>query len=68
MPWLEDAGILTARAWAEREMLSQRVYAELRDKGLINEQGDARRSLDDYRKLRSTQTSSFIVSLTSSPK
>ncbi|MBV8772076.1 MAG: hypothetical protein JO166_07080 [Deltaproteobacteria bacterium] len=55
MPWLEDSDIAVCRAWAELEILSQRVYAELRERGVINSEGDARRLLDDYRKLRSTQ-------------
>jgi hypothetical protein len=55
MPWLEDSDVPVCRAWAELEALASRVYAELRDKGVINSEGDARRLLDDYRKLRATQ-------------
>jgi hypothetical protein len=55
MLWLEDSDLPVCRAWAELEVLSSRVYAELRDHGTINSAGDARRLLDDYRKLRATQ-------------
>jgi phage terminase small subunit len=55
MPWLEPSDLPTARAWCELEVLSAYVYAELRDHGVINAEGDARRLLDDYRKLRATQ-------------
>ncbi len=36
-------------------MLASRVYAELRERGVVNAEGEARRLLDDYRKLRQTQ-------------
>jgi hypothetical protein len=55
MLWLEESDLPTCRAWAELEVLSSRVYAELRDGGVINGEGEARRLLDDYRKLRQTQ-------------
>lgn len=55
MPWLEDSDLPVCRAWAELETLSSRVFAELREGGVINSNGDARRLLDDYRKLRQTQ-------------
>jgi hypothetical protein len=55
MPWLEDADYATAYAWAELEFLALRVWAELDKQGVINSKGDARRLLDDHRKLRSTQ-------------
>jgi phage terminase small subunit len=57
MPWLEPADEPVARAWCELEVLSQRCYADLRDRGLLNAEGEARRLLDDYRKLRNTQLS-----------
>jgi hypothetical protein len=52
MPWLEEADAPTCRTWAE---LASRVYAALRDQGVLNPEGEARRLLDDYRKLRQTQ-------------
>jgi phage terminase small subunit len=56
MPWIQELDIPTCLAWAELEVLAQRVYMELRDQGVINRKGDPRRRLlDDYRRLRSTQ-------------
>jgi hypothetical protein len=57
MPWLKDSDVPVARAWAELEVLSARIYAELRDNGFLNREGDARRLLNDYRGLRKTQLS-----------
>jgi hypothetical protein len=47
MPWLEPSD-------------TNRVYAELRNSGVINGEGEARRLLDDYRKLRQTQVFRLI--------
>jgi hypothetical protein len=55
MHWLEPSDFTTCRAWAELEILAGEVYAALRTMGVINAEGDARRLLDDYRKLRQTQ-------------
>src|SRR5689334_8478641 len=55
MPWIQEADRPVCRAWSELEILSQTVYLVLRDKGVLNSEGEARRLLDDYRKLRSTQ-------------
>ena len=55
MPWLEDSDAPACRAWAELEVLASRVYAELRDRGVISHKGEARSILDDYRRLRATQ-------------
>jgi hypothetical protein len=55
MPWLEPSDTPTARAWAEFEFLAGQVYAALRAFGVLNREGEARRLLDDYRKLRQTQ-------------
>jgi hypothetical protein len=56
MPWLDDAAFLPAcRAWAEFEILSSIVFAELRRGGVVNKGGEARRLLNDYRLLRQTQ-------------
>ena len=55
MHWLEESDAPADRAWCELEILSNRVYAELRERGVVNEQGEARRLLHDYRQLRQTQ-------------
>jgi len=55
MPWLEEADYPAMRAWAEMELLAARVYAELKAGGFMNGKGEARRLLDDYRRLRGTQ-------------
>jgi hypothetical protein len=55
MPWLEPSDFPTVRAWAELEILAGQVYAALRGFGVLNREGEARRLLDDYRKLRQTQ-------------
>ena len=55
MPWLEDSDLPVCRSWAELEVLGSRVYAELRNRGVIGAEGDARRLLNDYRTLRATQ-------------
>ena len=55
MPWIEDSDRPTCRASAELEVLAPTVYLQLRDKGVLNGEGEGRRLLDDYRKLRSTQ-------------
>ncbi len=55
MSWVEDADVPAMRAWAEMELLAAKVYAELKKGGVVNERGEARRLLDDYRRLRGTQ-------------
>jgi hypothetical protein len=55
MPWLEDSDLPVCRSWAELEILSIRVYGELREHGLLNSTGDGRKLLDTYRSLRHTQ-------------
>lgn len=55
LPWLEDADIPACRAWAQFEVLCDQVHAWLRAGNVVNEQGEARRLLDDYRKLRQAQ-------------
>jgi hypothetical protein len=61
MPWLEPADSPMCRAWAELEVLCNRVYAELRDRTLLSgKKGDgAVRLLNDYRQLRATQALYF---------
>jgi hypothetical protein len=55
MPWLEPSDFPACRAWAELETLAAEVYSALRTARVLNVDGDARRLLDDYRKLRQTQ-------------
>jgi hypothetical protein len=55
MPWLEAVDGPTVRVWCELEYLSGQVYAALRSYGAVNPNGEARRLLDDYRKLRLAQ-------------
>ncbi len=55
MEWLQPSDMPAARAWAELEYLAGQVYAALRSYGAINPRGEARRLLDDYRKLRLAQ-------------
>ena len=52
MRWLEPSDRPACHAWAELEVLATRVSAELRDQGLLNAQGEARRLLHDYPQLR----------------
>jgi hypothetical protein len=56
MHWIEDSDLPACRAWAELEVLAGQVYAALRVLGVLNGKGEGRRLLDDYRKLRQTQT------------
>jgi hypothetical protein len=55
LPWLEPADWPTVRAWCELEYLAGQVYAALRTYGVVNPSGEARRLLDDYRRLRQVQ-------------
>jgi hypothetical protein len=55
LPWLEPADGPVVRAWCELEYLRGQTYAALRAFGVVNPRGEARRLLDDYRKLRQTQ-------------
>ena len=61
MPWLEEADSPMCRAWAELEVLANRVYAELRDRQLLTAKKSDRavRLLNDYRQLRATQAIYF---------
>lgn len=55
MEWLQPADEPACRAWAELEHLSEIIYSSLCQHGVFNRNGEARRLLDDYRKLRGTQ-------------
>jgi hypothetical protein len=56
-PWLEEADVPACRGWAELEILSSTVFAELKRGGVLNKDGEERRLLNDYRGLRQTQLS-----------
>jgi len=56
-PWIEPSDMPLARRWCELEVLCSIAYAALRDEGPMNEKGDGRRLLDDYRKLALAQAS-----------
>jgi hypothetical protein len=51
----DDRFYATIYAWCELEILALRVYGELDRQGVINNKGDTRRLLDDFRKLRASQ-------------
>jgi hypothetical protein len=55
LPWLQPADSPVVRAWCEIEYLCNQVYAALRAYGVTNPRGEARRLLDDYRRLRAIQ-------------
>jgi hypothetical protein len=55
LPWLEPSDFPAVRAWAEFEYLCGQVYAVLRASSVVNSAGEAKRLLDDYRKLRLAQ-------------
>src|SRR5216684_6138221 len=55
MHWLEPSDLPACRAWAEFEYLAGQVYAVLRAMGVVNTKGEARRLLDEFRKLRLAQ-------------
>jgi hypothetical protein len=57
-PWLNDSDLPVLRAFAELEYLSRRVFALLREEGLVSPKtGDARKLLGEYRSLRTAQRS-----------
>ena len=55
MPWLEDSDQPACRGWAQMEVMASRIYAELRDHGFTNGEGEPRRLLSEFRQLRQTQ-------------
>jgi len=54
-PWLRDSDTNTIRIYCELEILTAQCYAGLRMMGVINGQGEARRLLEDCRKMRVVQ-------------
>lgn len=55
MPWLEDSDLPACRSWAELEILSANAFAELNRRGILNEEGEPRRLLTDFRQLKQAQ-------------
>jgi len=55
MPWLKPEDTPLCRSWAQFEVLGDQVYAGLRADGVLNGQGESRRLLDDFRRLRLAQ-------------
>jgi hypothetical protein len=55
MPWLKPEDTPLCRSWAQFEFLGDQVYAGLRADGVLNGQGESRRLLDDFRRLRLAQ-------------
>src|SRR5690242_20687525 len=55
LPYLEDSDLPVCRVFAQFEILGDQLYAQLRDRGIFNAEGEPRRVLDELRKLRSTQ-------------
>ena len=55
MPWLEDSDEPACRGWAQLEVIASKVYAELREHGFTNGDGEPRKLLSEFRQLRQTQ-------------
>jgi hypothetical protein len=55
LPWIDESDEPTVRVWAELEILGASVFNELMSRGVVNDEGESRRLLDDYRRLRQTQ-------------
>jgi hypothetical protein len=55
LPWLTEADHPAVRTWSEFEILARNCYAILRYASPTNKQGEPRKLLDDYRRLRMSQ-------------
>jgi hypothetical protein len=55
MPWLTKTDGPSARRWAQLEYLADMVFLELKNNGLLNADGEARRLLGEFRKLIGNQ-------------
>jgi hypothetical protein len=55
LPHLGPADRPTCKAWAQLEIMADVCFTELRENGVFNAQMEARRLLDDFRKLRQAQ-------------
>jgi hypothetical protein len=54
-PWIEGSDLPCVRSWAELEILGVTVFRELVENGVLTCDGEARRLLNDYQKLKKTQ-------------
>jgi hypothetical protein len=59
MPWLQPADQVAVRKLAQLEFLSERLFIELRSRGLLTEAGEPRRLVGDFQRLVSTMVSLF---------
>jgi hypothetical protein len=50
-PYLAKQDLFLLRRFAQLEMLCDVIYAQLREKGVFNKEGEAKRLLGEYRKL-----------------
>jgi hypothetical protein len=57
MPWLQPADQIAVRKLAQLEFLSERLFIELRARGLLTESGEPRRLVGDFQRLISTMVS-----------
>jgi hypothetical protein len=55
MPWLEPSDMPAARGWADLEILSAEVGFWLSELKPINEQGEPRRPVGEFRQLKLAQ-------------
>ncbi len=54
-PWIEGPDLPLLRRWCELELHASYVHAALRKFGILNREGEARRLLDEHRKLSLAQ-------------
>jgi hypothetical protein len=55
-PWLQDTDLPVLRGFAELEWLARRVFALLKDEGILSPKtNDAKKLLSEYRSLRTAQ-------------
>ena len=54
-PWLAKEDIFLTRRFAQAEMLLDVIYGQLRDKGPLTKDGEAKRLVGEWRKLVQTQ-------------
>ena len=55
MPWLTKSDIPAARGWAELEIISATLYAEFKTRGIFTKDGEARKLVDDFRRMKLAQ-------------
>src|SRR6266581_86953 len=54
-PWLDASDEPVLLGWCELEVLAAAVFNELMARGVVNERGEPRRLLAEYRQLRQTE-------------